>query len=122
MSFKKHNVSKVLIPGDKTRQAAKRLVMTSSLKEGQKFLLLWVLDQNEEYVITVSQIRKELSWGEKRWIAVRDQLKALKILSHFSEGLPDQTCRWTLAFDLTPLFRQHQTGTVSTKGGDHVHA
>jgi hypothetical protein len=122
MSYQKHNISKVLIPGDKTRQAAKKLVMTSSLKEGQKFLLLWVLDQDAGYVITVSQIRRELSFGEKRWIAVRDQLKALQILTHFSEGLPDKTSRWTLAFDLTPLFRQHQTGTVSTKGGDHVHA
>lgn len=106
MSFKKHNVSRVLIPRLATRQAAKKMVLASSMRDRQKFLLMWVLDQEEGYVITVAQIKKELSWGEKRWVTVRDQLKSLRMLSHFKEGLPDKTSRWTLSFDLTPIFNQ----------------
>lgn len=106
MSFQKHNVSSVLIPGAKSRQEAKREVMRSTLKDRQKFLLLWVLDQADGYVITVAQLRLELGWGEKRWITVRDHLKELGILKHFKVGLEDKTSRWTLSFNLTPIFKE----------------
>ena len=117
MSIEKNNVSTVLIPGSRTRQEAKRLVMTSNLKGDHKYLLLWILDQAEGYVVTVGQIQKDLVWGRKKWISARDQLEKLQILRQLREGLPNKTNRWTLAFDLTPI-----SDIPDAKGEDRVRA
>jgi hypothetical protein len=99
----KHNIFRVSIGRATTRQAAKKTVALANLTSNQKFLLFYVLDQAAEYVLTVEQIRRELVWGSKKWVTVRNQLTELGILEQTSIRLAEAAHQWTLAIDLAPL-------------------
>lgn len=112
----KHNRSEVLLPTGHSRQQAKRVVLRSKLSERQKFVLFWILDQADGYVITISQLRNELSLGEKKWRAVREQLAKLKILAQCRISLADKSTCWTLNVDLGPVYQaQLSTGSARSK-------
>jgi hypothetical protein len=109
----KHNRSEVLIPSGHSRQQAKKVVLRSRLPERQKFVLFWILDQADGYVIRVGQLRNELSLGEKKWRAVRGQLAKLKILTQRRVSLADKSTCWTLNVDLGPVYQAPlSTGTA----------
>lgn len=112
------NFSRVILLHDMNRAQMKKRVLTSALAERQKFLLLWVLDQADSFhLITVAQIRKELSLGERKWGKLRDQLIEMGVLTQAHDRRPNGSSTWTLVFDFTQ-FKDSKlsTGEIKMQG------
>jgi hypothetical protein len=111
-----HNYSKLIIPGcfEGKRNELKRAVRLCELKERERALLAWVLDQSDAWTITVKQIRKEMQWGEDKWATVRRSLVGHGILQQVKEKRNGGHV-WHLIFDLhsVPGF-DLSTGDIKT--------
>lgn len=109
-----HNKSIVKVPACLNRNKLKKLVLLSSLRERERTLLHWILDQAETWTITVAQIRTEMQWGEDKWATVRRSLVSRGVLEHVKERR-GSVHFWTLLFDFHPVLPPDlSTATIKT--------
>lgn len=99
-----------------SRSQMKILVQTRlDLDANCRAVLIHVLDQAPGYVLSVSEFRSRLSWGEHRWVTTRKKLQEKGLLDASHSFLADRSSVWSLNFDLRSLV------SAAAPGG-HAHA
>lgn len=92
------------MPQGYDRNSLKKFVrLHKSLKDDERGLLVWVLDQALTYTLTVKQIREEMQWGELRWTKTRASLSRKEILLQTKTPLDRKSHAWTLRFDFVAV-------------------
>lgn len=110
----KHNLSIVVIPNGHDRNSLKKFVrLHKSLREDERNLLIWVLDQAQTYTLTVKQIREEMQWGELRWTKTRASLSDKEILKQTKTPLDRKSHSWSLHFDFVAVVARPQLLALS---------
>lgn len=92
------------MPDGYDRNSLKKYVrLHKTLKDDERGLLVWVLDQALTYTLTVKQIREEMQWGELRWTKTRASLSGKEILMQTKTPLDRKSHAWTLRFDFVAV-------------------
>ena len=136
-----HNKSSVRLPDGLNKNELKiQVQLCSALTERERCLLVYVLDQAEDWIHTVTVIRERMQWGEERWRKVRTGLQAKKVLAQQKTELAKNSHEWSLIFDFVIVLdiclncvagSKLSTDTAKTRGshararsplppGDHV--
>jgi hypothetical protein len=112
----KHNTSAVVMPEGHDRNSLKKFVrLHKSLKDDERNLLVWVLDQAQTYTLTVKQIRAEMQWGELRWSNARKSLVEKEVLKQTKTPLAQKTSSWALRFDFEKVVKLAQVEVPTSK-------
>jgi hypothetical protein len=126
------NESRVILPPGFNRAQMKMQVRRAArLDANEKNLLTFALDQAETYCfLGVSQIKKELGWGEKRWIRTRDLLEKKGIYRWHGLINVRGSIDWKMVFDFNEFeyqsfFTNEKEGVMGARaippsGGDYV--
>lgn len=100
-----YNTSQIVLGRGHTRQAAKLALVDSDFNQLERHVLLWVLDQAPDFVITVGGIQRACSISESTWVRLRERLKDKDVLEQTSTVDGAGARHWDLRFDLRSLWR-----------------
>lgn len=102
-----YNTSQIFLGRGRNRQAAKLALVHSDFNQLERHVLLWVLDQAPDFVITVGSIQRACSISESTWVRLRKRLKDRKVLEQTSTVDGAGATHWNLRFDLRSLWADH---------------
>lgn len=101
---RKHNSSSVNLSGYTRDQIKKRVSKSDQFTASEAAILNYIADQDpDSFVLTVTEARAAIKFGELRWSTARKKLESKGILMQQSVPLDSKSRHWFLDVDFSPL-------------------